>query len=182
MCDIAVCASRFAKAINQLQIVKSITLEHIASVLRNVNISDKLRAAYANLCRVIFIDIDPLLSCSLHKERCFVWEDLKKMDDQIHEQRKEVLKPIRDILRFFWDKDGGVKVYPLKESRSIALIISFSKLASTIIDLELEDEDFIEFFMQPLCFFMMKAITKLQSSQQIQNITQQQGVNQSATK
>ena len=152
----SICMSRYSKAITQIQTVTGITLEHIGAVLRNVNLSDKLRAAYATLCRVLFIDIDLLLPCSLHKERCYIWDNLQKFDDQVQKQRKEMLRTIRDILRYFWDKDGGVKITSNNEGRSIKLIIAFTKLARTIIDLELEDEDFIEFFMQPLCFFMMK--------------------------
>ena len=64
--------SRYTKAIQQLPKIIGITLSHIALVLRNVNISDKIRAAYTNLCRVLFVDVDPFLPFTIHRERCYV--------------------------------------------------------------------------------------------------------------
>ena len=45
-----------------------------------------------------------------------------------------------------------------KPGKSIVLLVAFIRLTRTIIDLELENYDFIEFVMQPFCFFMMKEV------------------------
>lgn len=65
------CLDRYNQAIQQVITVLQITPEHIELVLTNPNISFSLKAAYINLCRVIFIDIDPYLSISSNRVRCF---------------------------------------------------------------------------------------------------------------
>lgn len=151
-----ICIDRYTKALYSLPIITGITLPHIALVLQNVNISEKIRAAYANLCRSMFVDLEPFLPCSLHKERCYVWETLQRFDDQGKGQRQELLSSILKIISLFWGKNGGVVVNDNKPGKSLVLVTSILKLTTTIIDLELENNEFIEFIMTPLCLLMMK--------------------------
>ena len=96
-----ICIDRYSKALQDIPAITGITLSHIALVLRIVTVSDKIRAAYANLCRVMFVDLDPFLPTSLHKERCYLWKNLEKFDDSALVQRKELLNSIIDVLRHF---------------------------------------------------------------------------------
>lgn len=150
-----VCLGRYSKALHQLPIITGISLPHIAMVLKNPDVSEKIRAAYANLCRTLIIDIDPFVPCSQHTDRCYEWDSLKGFRDQTIAQRMEVLSPIREILKSFWDKDG-VAIDHENPGKSISLVVSMLKMTRYLIDLGMENDEFIEFFMQPLCFFMMK--------------------------
>lgn len=155
-----ICLSRHKKAIKIIPQVTGITLQYISLVIRNVNVYEKVRASFANMCRVLFIDIDPLLPCSYHKQRCFTWENLEKIENPDLEECIQALAPIRENIKYFWTADGGIKIFPeridCKPGKSIVLVISFLKLTSAIIDFEIENEDFIEETMKPLCFFINK--------------------------
>lgn len=55
-----------------MNINKEISIEYLEKTISNPKIPDKIRAAYCNLCRVIFIDVNPYIRISRHESRCYI--------------------------------------------------------------------------------------------------------------
>lgn len=93
---------RYKMAIQQIGNKLNASLAHIQLALKNIHLNDKVRAAYANLCRVMYIDIDPYIPSSLHKTRCFIWdENIERVDENTNEHRYENLSGIKSIIQNF---------------------------------------------------------------------------------
>ncbi|CAG9330938.1 unnamed protein product [Blepharisma stoltei] len=151
----SICLGRYKMAIQHTGTTINASLSHIQLALKNADINDKVRAAYANLCRVLYIDVDPYIPCTSQKTRCFSWDDkIERVDETTFEHRHENLNQVKAIIQNFWSYEGDVKINKEQLGRKLKLVVSFIKVTRSMIDLEIEDYEFIEFVMQPICFLI----------------------------
>ena len=162
------CLGRNARLISVLTKELTLTPEHVESVLSTLYLPDKIRAAYARLYLVVFLDVDPYYSCRDDESRCFQFKEgaLIKAKARFGETRESEFEGICRIVRRFWHHDGLLALDGQHLGQKLELTTSFLRLTRALVELDMdigeEKPRFIEVLMQPLSLLLMERAPVLQ--------------------
>ncbi|CAG9318629.1 unnamed protein product [Blepharisma stoltei] len=151
----SICLDRYTQAIEEVINTLKLTPEHIRLTLRSTSISFSLKAAYLNICRTVFIDVDPYISISKHKMRCFYWNPIKSpIENPPHQMIDDFF--ISFIMNF-WTTHEELERFPktLHLGCKCYLVTCFLRFTRQLTDLELLEYEFISVLMEPLCLLLM---------------------------
>jgi len=162
------CLSRNTRLVGVLTKELTLAPEHAEAVLSALFLPDKVRAAYARLYLVVYVDVDPYYSCREDQSRCFQIEEgaLVKAKTRINESRESEFEGICRIVRKFWYHEGMMSLDGRHLGQKLELVTSFLRLTRALVELDMdigeEKPRFIEVLMQPLSLLLMERAPSLQ--------------------
>lgn len=155
-----ICLNRYKKAIRMIIDEFNVKLEHIEIVIKATETPEKLRCAYFKLCRVLYIDIDPFISCSSHSPRCYLWSERGVENPyEIENPNQMSVMQIKKIVWKFWSFEGSINQDEFNLGKKVMLITEILKLTRDLVDLGLEDDYFINYMLQPVCLLLSNNAT-----------------------
>lgn len=150
-----VCVDRYKKAMRTMIDEFNAKLEHIEAVLKNPEAPEKLRGAYFKLCRILYIDVDPLIPCSKYSSRCYLWAESGVYNPyEIEHPNPSSIMPIKRIVWKFWSFEGCMSSEQQNLGKKLNLLSEVMKLTTALVDLGLEDDYFINYMLQPICLLL----------------------------
>ncbi|CAG9316900.1 unnamed protein product [Blepharisma stoltei] len=94
----SMCMSRNESSAQKVIKEMNLTFEHIFSCMSNPNVHSKLRKNYTALCRIIYIDRDPLVSLTDCTNRTFFWNSTEnRIEDERDTPSTEVISSIKRL-------------------------------------------------------------------------------------
>lgn len=161
------CLGRNTRLVSVLTKELTLAPEHAEAVLAALFLPDKIRAAYARLYLVVFVDVDPYYSCREDQSRCFQFEEgnLVKAKTRFNESRESEFEGICRIVRKFWFHEGMMSLDGQHLGQKLELTTSFLRLTRALVELDMdigeEKPRFIEVLMQPLSLLLMERAPSL---------------------
>ena len=133
-----VCVDRYKKAMRTMIDEFCAKLEHIEAVLKNPNTPEKLRVAYFKLCRILYIDVDPLIPCSRYSSRCYLWAENGVYNPyEIEHPSSSSIMPIKRIVWKFWSYEGCMSSEQQNLGKKLNLLSEVLKITTALVDLGL---------------------------------------------
>ena len=147
-----ICLDRYKNAINQVKQKLNASLLHITKALQNNCLPDNIRGAYAQLCRVVYVDVDPYNAVSEHTSRCYDWESSDTPREETISLRED-LDTLKQIVLDFWSF-SGVSAEGVSKSK-LKCVNSFLKLTRAMVDFQVVNYYYMFYLLEPICYLLV---------------------------
>jgi hypothetical protein len=155
------CLDRHREAVRLVTKDLFASAEHLESAIANVNLPDCVRAAYAGLYRVLYVDLEQFTNVTEIFTRTYKWDPIQRATEKVEVIRpRDEYQQIKELVRAFWSPQGLISNTNSELERHsklghvLSLVTQFLKLTTTMVNQEMLDEEFIHILLEPLCIIV----------------------------